>query len=461
MSEHKQESIVEKTVSRRGFLKIGGAAMGTAVLGGVVAGCGDNVTRVVGSSSDNPSTPTTGAMTLEQANALRKKIIDGKGAYTRADGTVVPAVYVKLRTLINSIGIGIGSQVTDTSFDEVMYLFSQDEAQACLEMPIGVIFTAVDFSVASGRTEDACSTICESLASRALLFRAVRAGVPHYHLLTEAYGISEYSILSINKNEPASVPEYLSKNGWAKDGEFPNPVAYFDSNTTPILYTIPVKKEIVTTGQALAYDDYEKIISRNTTIAVAPCVCRLAAKAFGQSDAGTALGIPLETCISTGELAAFHLANGLARQVTQDEALSLFQSNVTAGAVIQNVYSKAAEIICFCHGSYCGVLGNTYLAATGDIDLTNVSHYTLQYNKDACIKCGACVKRCTMFTVKMGTDGYPAVGNRCVRCCQCGTTCPASARKLVLKESYPELPDTILDDENSKGQYNLSRGYIY
>ncbi|QEM69848.1 FAD-binding protein [Geobacter sp. FeAm09] len=58
MDEHNKEKTINIEMSRRGFLKAGGAAVGTAVLGGMVAGCGDNVTRVV----QTPSTQSAGSM---------------------------------------------------------------------------------------------------------------------------------------------------------------------------------------------------------------------------------------------------------------------------------------------------------------------------------------------------------------------------------------------------------------
>lgn len=57
MSNDQNEQKVKSDMSRRGFLKTGSLAMGTMVLGGLVAGCGDDVTKIVKSGSDNSTPP--------------------------------------------------------------------------------------------------------------------------------------------------------------------------------------------------------------------------------------------------------------------------------------------------------------------------------------------------------------------------------------------------------------------
>jgi len=93
-----------------------------------------------------------------------------------------------------------------------------------------------------------------------------------------------------------------------------------------------------------------------------------------------------------------------------------------------------------------------------------MSHYKLVYDKETCIKCGACQGRCPMVAVTLDADvdeGYPQTSTMCINCGQCGTTCPVQARKLELKESFPELPQNFLDDLNLKSEYRFRTGQIY
>ncbi|NCB24228.1 MAG: 4Fe-4S dicluster domain-containing protein [Bacteroidia bacterium] len=462
----KKETIVENVVSkinRRDFLR--GAAISTLGIAsmGVLAACGTQ-------TSSETAAPAAGAVTnsivkielpefdgadelsLAEINAMRKQIVEAQEEYVCADGTVIPAVYVKLRALIDTIGSGVGSAVTDASFGEIMYLFSEEEAQACLEMPCGVYFTATDFSVESGRDEAECLALCEELATRGVLFRARRAGVPYFHMIAEAHGIWEYNLLRLQE------PDYVVAHAMQWGSDIIDDLYNAD---TIFYYPIPVNKDVVADEQIYPYDDYEKIIRRNSVIAVSPCQCRLSHKLIGTESPDCIH--PLETCISTGEEAEFYIENGIGRQIDQDEALEILHNNVELGMVIQSCYTKDTEVICSCHGDCCDIL-MSYVAlgenAAGLSGFQNLSHYNLQYDKDACIKCGACQDRCPLFAITMDEEGYPVVGPTCIKCGQCGTVCPVGARKLSLKDSIPELPQCMLDDYNLKSEYRFRNNQI-
>lgn len=70
---------------------------------------------------------------------------------------------------------------------------------------------------------------------------------------------------------------------------------------------------------------------------------------------------PLETCLSFGEEASYYIEKGIARQVTQEEVLSILERSVEEGMILQSAFTKDSEIICSCHGDCCGILG-TYQA---------------------------------------------------------------------------------------------------
>lgn len=459
----KKGTLVENAVkglNRRDFLK-GAAisALGVTTLG-VLAGCSpdgkdesaNGAKKVVYELPDRE-----GKLTLEELNALRKQYVDSKEEYVCEDGTVIPAVYVKLRALLNTYGNGAGSEVHDASFGEVMYLFSEEEAQAYLEMPYGVRFTATDFAVVSGRDEEECLELCEDLAKRGLLKRLRRGGVTFFHHLAPAHGIWEYALL-LKENQN---PEYVTahKSMWGADI-----INDLYNAGTPFYYPIPVDKEIVVEDEVLLYDDYEKIIRRNSVIAVSTCQCRMGQDIDGSRDPNC--DHPMETCMTTGEQAAFYIENGIGRQIDQEEALQILRRSVEAGMVLQSCHTKNTEVICSCHGDCCDIL-KSYKAIGGDnfnqLNIADViCHYNLQYDRDDCIKCGLCKSVCPMSVVTMDEEGYSATGSPCIRCGQCATVCPSGARKLKQREGVDltKLPDALLDDYNLKAEYRFRNNMI-
>ena len=233
---------------------------------------------------------------------------------------------------------------------------------------------------------------------------------------------------------------------------------------TPFYYPIPVDKEIVVEDEVLLYDDYEKIIRRNSVIAVSTCQCRMGQDIDGSRDPNC--DHPMETCMTTGEQAAFYIENGIGRQIDQEEALQILRRSVEAGMVLQSCHTKNTEVICSCHGDCCDIL-KSYKAIGGDnfnqLNIADViCHYNLQYDRDDCIKCGLCKSVCPMSVVTMDEEGYSATGSPCIRCGQCATVCPSGARKLKQREGVDltKLPDALLDDYNLKAEYRFRNNMI-
>lgn len=411
------------------------------------------------------------------AAAFRAQLLEAHNCeYTCTDGTVIPAVYNQLRALINTLGLGNGSEVTDVSFAEAMYLFSEDEAAAYITMPAGEFFTATEWAARTSRDEAECLEMCEALAARGLLYRERRAGVPYFHMLAEAHGIWEYNLLRVSAEETGDIADFsagekvkeyseIHQNHWGKDAR----THLYDSET-PFYYTVPVEESVVADTQILPYDDYKAVIERNTTLAVSPCQCRLRRKAMGDYTNTVVEGEcdhPLETCISTGMMAEYYIENGIARQIDQDEALAIVQRSVDAGMVIQSCYTKDSEIFCSCHADCCDILAS-YVKYGSDVmgslnSTPQISHYRLEVDHDACLKCGACAQRCPLFAITMDEAEGPVVNNVCVRCGQCAIVCPVEARKLVQKDESEilELPQNMLEDYVLKGNYRMSHGYVY
>ncbi|MCD7819751.1 MAG: 4Fe-4S binding protein [Lachnospiraceae bacterium] len=478
-------------ISRRQFLKGTGAmgimGLGTALIGFAPRSSAEEETETeeaaeAGAEQLWSTTPDelvefgASTMSLEELNERRRELIDSKGDYTCTDGTVIPAVWNKLRTLLDTYGWGIGTAKQDTAFDFLQLVFTEEEAEAYLTMPMGVLFASWEWAQETGRDADECDAMCEDLANRGLLWHARRSGMVQYHQVAVAHGIHEYNLDRYYETD--WITKFYNVFNFGEDE------GAKQNSGTPFYYAIPCDESVVADEEGIVLnDDWRKIIARHSVIGVSPCQCRMAnmirageeeqVPAVGSEELKDYIsplcGHPLETCLSFGEEAEYYIEKGIARQITQDEAVSILERSVEYGMVIQSCYTRDTEIICSCHGDCCGILKG-YVAAGVEAAATcnaypNTSNYDLVYDKDSCIKCGLCVDQCPMFAITMDDEGYPTVNELCVRCGQCGTVCPQSARKLTLNEKaadrFAAMPSNLLDDYNMQAKFRFEHGWIH
>lgn len=411
------------------------------------------------------------AMPLEELNRRRQELLDSKSDdWVCEDGTVIPNVYVKLRTLFHSYGFGIGNELTDTCFDFWMFMFTEEEAQAYLEAPMGVFFTMLDYVQKTGRDFDESAAMWEGFAERGLCYAVTRGGMRYYRQIAFLQGANEYT----QKNyETVGLPYIgMFRNATAPDGV--NRALYSASS---FYYALPCDKSIVD-GELNPHDDYEAILDANEVFAVVPCFCRMGALiASGQEFPGydadlsdlilEAAGQRVETCVQIGEFAEFVLNTGVGRRIDREEARDIIRRAVDDGCVLESCHSQTHEVICCCHGATCGHM-KIYTAFDPEVlaasnVMPHISHFALAYDKDSCLKCGACADRCTNGAITMDAEGYPVVNARCFRCGQCGMVCPVSARKLqpIPEEECTPLPFGELEDDNMKAAYRFEHGLVW
>lgn len=380
--------------------------------------------------------------------------------YVLADGTVIPAVYLNLRNRWNRLGVGFGSKVDDGGdyWSLLMKIFTEEEAGWYMELPIFTLFTPNDYHAISGRPEAECREICDHLAMMGVLPRMMRGGIPHYYLTNQHLGQPKFY----------HDEEYLYGGLTAPDAT----ALQYDQGT-PTYQAVPVGADVVAETEILPYDDWRAIVDRNEVFMLNPCVCKsMQAAMKGQFDwetdrdarydDGCGHEFCINTCIAMGELAEYYQFEDYGEPITKEEATAIIERSIDEGLVVQHFYGKGSEVICQCHSDSCFLLGAMRsVDGVGDAVL-KMSNYTLSLDKDACIKCGACIERCPMHSVSFGDDGFPQMDAACARCGQCALTCPANARVLVAKprEEQLELPDNVFDDWYKKGLYRAMKGTL-
>ena len=471
-----------ENITRRGFMGAAGA-LGIAASAGMLAAHASAEEAFAGvetsdwtGSSDAVAAVGNSTMPLSELNRRRKEYVDAQTAYTKEDGTIVPEVYVKMLALIHTYGYGgWGAAYVDTSFDELMRRFTEDQAQAFLDMPWGKQFTAYEYAAESGRPYDECVETCAFFAHEGFLYRKTTLDGTLYNQVAYVIGVAEYQMREVSACR--------DKDGGYNIGGMDRTAAVTDylMSGTPVEITVPVSKDLVTDSQILPYDDVEAIMRTKNKFAVGPCLCRYNAIVAANEDCPSMedfltgkyedyfsplVNQRVETCLFFGHEAEYWIENGIGREITMDQALAYLQRSRDDGFVIQGMFMQETTAVCSCHGDSCGLLKQFRVlepAQTATMpSFSQVSHYQLDVDLDACIQCGTCVDRCPMHSIEMGEDGYPVVNEICVRCGQCGYVCPVGARTLSARpaELNAELPLSMLDDHNMKAAYRFEHGLI-
>ena len=417
-------------------------------------------------------------MPLAELNRRRQAYLDAQTDYTCEDGTVIPAVYVKMRALIHSYGMGCGNTPTDTCFDDMMAKFTEDQAQAFLDMPMGEKFTAIDLYEKTGRPLEECKELCEHAADCGYLCRFENNSGVVYHQVPYFQGVVEYHF-----TDAIAEPGY---NVGTQGADMLGVDSDMRTTGTPTFYAMPCDKSVVADEEGvLPFDDYEAIIASHGKFAIAPCYCRYTALVqSGAEDVPTfedfatgeledyfspACDRRVETCLMMGDEADYWIHMGWGREVSAEDAVRYMKRSCDDGFILESCFTKDTGTICSCSvAGQCGILMEWSTLGSAEAvgssqPFTQISHYNLEVDLDACIKCGTCATRCPLETIVMDEEtGYPTVGPNCFRCGQCAYVCPQGARKLVARpaEENLELPRDFLADGNMKAAYRFEHGLI-
>lgn len=475
-----------ENISRRSFIGAMGALAGTGIAP-VVAFAGEEseTAQIVDGAADEwfgydpQALADRGGTTLsvEELNRIRHERVDGLGDLECEDGSVIPAVWHKLAVLTDCYGFG-SSFIVKVPIEQtaryIMDLYDNDEDGAAhyLEMPWGKVFSAYEYAQASGLGIDEATAICDDLAVRGLLYRSYMSGGARYHHMPIAHGLAEYSVERLRDPERTASLYANLMNGSFDEPNYSNLV----TAATPMYYSIPCDKSIVSDERVLPLNDVEVLLDRHDKFCLLPCFCSthenvVAGIEVPPKDSDEyhefrngfeeGEGHHLERCFAFGEQAEYYLSIGAGREVTRDEARAVIERNVDEGLVLQMGYTNDSDILCSCHSDCCGILA-TYVALgpdafAGSPIQKNCSNYLLEYDRDACIQCGACIARCPMGAISMDDTDHPEVNAVCVRCGQCGLVCPAHARTLTARPAADRLPvpDDHMDDHNRKFGYRI------
>lgn len=339
----------------------------------------------------------------------------------------IDEMYAKLCTQIDSQSFGFAHNTSVPGISLIKRLFTPEQAAYILEIPVSEFFTALDYANMIGVTEEEAEELLHDLSMHGLCFRTVRDGQKLYRSYPMIPGLIEPNAPRI-ADEPGIGQDLIAA---FQDGWMPK---VFETGI-PFLRAIPIDKNLVADGLISDDDDIDQILSKRRRFAAAKCTCRLSTRACGLPETG----LRDDTCIQTDEWADYYIDNGVARDVSREEARAIIQDSIDKGACIEICNSQNSEIICCCQKDTCAILMNQQLFPIDD-NLRQMSNYRVQRDPELCSDCGTCVDVCVTKSTKRLDDGSIEVADNCYGCGQCVKNCSTGARSLVQKPAGVYVP---------------------
>ena len=324
-------------------------------------------------------------------------------------------VYERLRKRLDDLAVGYPETESKVEIRLLKRLFTEAEAEFFVQLH-PLLEAPADVAQRLKRDPDEVEALMEQMAKKGLLFRKRKGNGARYAAVPYVVGIFEFQVGSMDE-------------AFARDNE-----QYFEqiflktglSHKTPVLRTIPIKREIVAEWPIAPFEDVLQIIDNQEKIAIAPCVCRTQ-----RGLAGHDCDKPKDNCFSFGSHAEYYVENGMGRYITKEEAKKILIKNEEAGLVMQPFNSQKVGGMCSCCGDCCGMLRS--LKKQPNPAEAVQSNYYARVDEELCTGCETCVDRCQMDAVEV-VDGISTVYlNRCIGCGLCVTTCPTEAIRLIKK----------------------------
>ncbi|MHA1731302.1 MAG: indolepyruvate ferredoxin oxidoreductase subunit alpha [Promethearchaeota archaeon] len=342
-------------------------------------------------------------------------------------------VYRRLQQHLDNMPVGFPAAESGAEIRLLKHLFTPDEAALALKLtftpePVKRIFRRVR---KTGISVEELEAKLDRMVEKGCLNagKNPQTGEKFYANAFFAIGMFEYQVGKLTREFVEDMEQYLQE---AFIGEF-------YKTGIPQLRTIPIEASVEDEKFVSTYDEVRKIFETRSPISVAECVCEQAQKLRGS----TCHHETKERCFQFGTGAHYYVENGLAREISKEEALEILDKVQEEGLVLQPTNSQKPIALCCCCGNCCEVLTHAKKLPK-PAELFSTNHYS-EVDPDACSGCGVCEERCPMDAVTLD-DGVAHINrDYCIGCGVCIPTCPSDAIHLRKKDKEIVPPRNTME----------------
>jgi len=337
-------------------------------------------------------------------------------------------VYTKLREFLDTLPAGFPATPTGVEIKLLKKMYTPEQAELTTKLKEEPEEVA-DIARRTGLDEANLAEKLEEMAQNGLIFRVRDGDKKLYQAYQFIVGTYEFQLKNLDKEFSELFEEYLPYIGLS-----------MVNVKTSQMRVVPVESSVGVDSEVATYNRVRELVKQQDLISVAQCICRKEQELLGNG-----CSYPGEVCMGFGEFAQYYLDNGMAKQLTTEEALKTLDHAEEAGLVLMPTNSQKVEAICCCCSCCCPSLKFAKIAPRPS-DFVK-SYYEAAIDPELCTACGTCAEMCQMDAINEGDDVSDIIDGRCIGCGICVSSCPTEAISLVKKADIPEPPagwrDTI------------------
>jgi len=340
--------------------------------------------------------------------------------------------YESLRVAIQMRGGSMPAIKTPEFFALIDYLFSPEEAELAVILPI-MPASADEIADKAGKDSGTVKLQLEGMADKGLVYTFDRDNVRYYSLLPLLPGVFEMQFLSGDVSERAIKLAHLFDDYFKALDKYSSS-SDLKSAPFPLARVISVEKEIPASYEIHPYDKVSEYIDKAEYIAVGTCYCRHHGELLGHPCTK-----PKEVCMGFGPDARYIADRKFGRLISKEEARAILRLTEEAGLVhCSSNMSKYVQFVCNCCTCHCAILQS--MKKYNMKGVAAVSGFITAFDEESCIACGDCVERCPMEALKMSGDRLLYDSDLCIGCGLCSSSCPTGSLRLVQRNNAPVPP---------------------
>jgi len=342
-------------------------------------------------------------------------------------------IYIDLQRHINSQAIGFPATKNGSELRILKHIFSPKEAEiaTCLTYKLEPLETVFERACHLVESPEKLTAVLDGIEKKGGIELETRDGERFYRNVPLVVGMYEFQLDKLTQEFMKDFDDYTSDKRFGIE---------FLSTKIPQMRTIPISRIIQPQHHTSTFDEVTILLQQaEAPFSIFECICRKKKKLGGEPCKATKRK---ETCFATGGMAQAVLRNGIGREITLSESLSILDENQKEGLVLQPSNTEKAEFICSCCGCCCGML-SMHKSLPKPVDFWASNYYAVA-DIDLCNGCGNCEKRCQVQAARVSEQKKKASVdlNRCIGCGLCIPTCPQKAISLKKKANEVRPPHT-------------------